>query len=382
MLVMQLPWRSRVLRLVALATGALSAGGPQAMGLRHPRCSELEWLKWNFWEFIREHPIKMDDFGGTLIVGNLHIYIFFRNYKQTETFWIWPGIFFKAIAGFPSLVVSMIWCSVRLEMTPGMILVEILTPSKPCADATWRGLAWFRVSSLHTVQLCSVCMRLSNLWFAETSVETPFWYSINEHLYLPVCIYIYICVYVYIYIYMYNTYIVTCIYIYMYKYIYICINIYIYINTIYVYIYICVSLSIYLCIYLWILIWIFRSCIVHIFHWMPTVISISEVLILSRQIMLFFDLDGWGTKTVFAKFRAMTAQRPSLQAIVGLWIIHPDPGWVWDGLAYLKHMDIEMLNMPVQFITIHHDSSWFMYWTWPFFIFILSCANFLSPRIF
>jgi len=170
-------------------------------------------------------------------------------------------------------------------------------------------------------------------------------------------------------------------YIYTYIYIHIYIYIYIYIYT-YIHIHMYIYMPIYLCIYLYILIWIFRRCTVHIFHWMPTVISISEVLILSRQIMLFFDLNGWGTKTGFAKFRATTTQRPSLQAIVGLWIIHPDPGWVWDWHIWSTwHMDIEMLNMPVQFITIHHDSSWFMYWTWPFFIFILSCAKFLSPRI-
>ena len=49
---------------------------------------------------------------------------------------------------------------------------------------------------------------------------------------------------------------------------------------------------------------------------------------------------------------------------VGLWIIDPgDPGWV-DG-----------------FIIIHHDSSWFMYWTWLSSSLVLTSRVTWNPRV-
>lgn len=96
----------------------------------------------------------------------------------------------KPFAGFPS-VVSRIWCSDTLEMTRGMFLMGILNPNKPCADATWRGLAWFRVSSMHKVQFVWDWVTCG---LTKNRFQTPFQDPIHEQIYL-------LSVYMHIYIY-------------------------------------------------------------------------------------------------------------------------------------------------------------------------------------
>lgn len=193
----------------------------------------------------------------------------------------------KPFAGFPS-VVSRILCSDTLEMTCGMFFMGILNPNKPCADATWRGLAWFRVSSMHKVQF---------VWDWATCGSTKKTFSDpipRSHSWTNIYIYL---------LSVYN----------------ICIYIYAYVTYIYIY-------------KSYILMWPEATFYSASFRW-PAELDAnwSEVLILSRQIMLFFDMNGpWA-------FGSLTQGTQ-----VGLMDSHRS------GRA-------EMLNMPVM---IHNHSPW------------------------
>ena len=202
----------------------------------------------------------------------------------------------KPFAGFPS-VVSRIWCSDTLEMTRGMFFMGILNPNKPCADATWRGLAWFRVSSMHKVQFVWDWVTCG---LTKNRFQTPFQDPIHEQIYL-LSVYMHI----YIYIYIFKSYI---------------------------------------------LMGPEATCYSASFRW-PAELDAkwSEVLILSRQIMLFFDMNGpWA-------FGSLTQGTQ-----VGLMHSH-------------RSGRTEMLNMPVM---IHNHSPWFIMIHVLNLTFILSCAYF------